>query len=67
MATAQQKAFWKQNYEQTLKVFQTTVVHRAIVGSLVTSFLSCESVNFFLNCPVHVVDNPTRLRGDSIK
>jgi hypothetical protein len=40
------------NYKQTLRVFRTIAVYRVIVGSLVTSLLTCESVTFFLNCPV---------------
>jgi hypothetical protein len=39
-------------YKQTLRVFLTIVVHRVIVGSLVTSLKACESVTFFFNCPV---------------
>jgi hypothetical protein len=42
------------NYKQTLRVFLTIVVCRVIVGSLVTSLWTCESVTFFLNCPVYV-------------
>jgi hypothetical protein len=40
------------NYKQTLRVFLPIVAYRVIVGSLVTSLLSYESVNLFLNCPV---------------
>jgi hypothetical protein len=36
---------------QTLRVFLTIVVYRVIVGSLVNSLQTCESVTFFLNCP----------------
>jgi hypothetical protein len=43
------------NYKQTLRVFLTIVVYRVIVGSLVTSLQTCESVNFFFNCPVYFV------------
>jgi hypothetical protein len=42
------------NHKQTLRVFLTVVVYRVIVGSLVTSLQTCESVTFFLNCPVVV-------------
>jgi hypothetical protein len=43
------------NYKQTLRVFLTIVVHRVIVGSLVTSLQTCEIVTFFFNCPVYRV------------
>jgi hypothetical protein len=35
------------NYKQTLRVFLTIVVYRVIVGSLVTSLKTRESVTFF--------------------
>jgi hypothetical protein len=38
---------------QTLRVFLTTVLFRVVIGSLVTLLQTCESVTFFLNCPVH--------------
>jgi hypothetical protein len=68
MATPQQKAFctcrilpWRRrpetlsrvNYQQTLRVF-LTIVYRVIVGSLVTSLQTCESVTFSFNCPVQL-------------
>jgi hypothetical protein len=37
---------------QTFRVFPTIVVHRVILGPLVTSLWICESVTFFLNCHV---------------
>jgi hypothetical protein len=41
------------NYKQTLRVFLTIIVYRVVVGSLVTSLQTCESVTFFLNFSVH--------------
>jgi hypothetical protein len=40
------------NYKQALTALKTTVVYHVIVDSLVTSLQTCESVTFFLNCPV---------------
>jgi hypothetical protein len=39
------------NYKQTLRVFLTIVENRVIVGSLVTSLYTCESVTFFFELP----------------
>jgi hypothetical protein len=43
------------NYKQTLRVFLTIDAYCVIVGSLVTWLQTCESVTFFLNCPVHQI------------
>jgi hypothetical protein len=44
------------NYKRTLRVFLTTVVYRVVEGSLITSLQTCESVTFFLNCPVQTAE-----------
>jgi hypothetical protein len=51
------------NYKQTLRVFLIIVVYRVIVGALVTSLWTCESVTFLLNCSVCGLDNLGSVSG----